>query len=86
MLVHTGFGATYAATQMFYGRLCLFQQDNANMFCMCVWSLGKRVQVYWPACIENVSHIVKRKIRPWRPRTLDQLQLHIKREWERFSL
>ena len=33
--------------------------------------------------IENVWRIMKRKIRQRRPRTVEQLKLYIKQEWER---
>ena len=78
---------------LFHGRTCLFQQDNAKPHSACVttaWLCSKRVRVLpWPVCgpdlspIENVWHIMKRKIRQRRPRTVEQLKLYIKQEWER---
>ena len=79
--------------RLFHGRPCLFQQDNAKPHSARVttaWLRSKRVQVLdWPACspdlspIENVWSIMKRKIQQWRPRTVEQLKLYIKQEWER---
>uniref|UniRef100_A0AAR2IMB0 Tc1-like transposase DDE domain-containing protein n=1 Tax=Pygocentrus nattereri TaxID=42514 RepID=A0AAR2IMB0_PYGNA len=79
--------------RLFQGCPCLFQQDNAKPHSARVttaWLRSKRV-LDWPACspnlspIENVWHIMKRKIRQWRPRTVEQLKLYIKQEWERNS-
>ena len=78
---------------LFHGRPCLFQQDNAKPHSArltTAWLRSKRVRVLdWPACspdlspIENVWRIMKRKIRQRRPRTVEQLKLYIKQEWER---
>ncbi|KAL6463867.1 hypothetical protein MHYP_G00282580 [Metynnis hypsauchen] len=75
------------------GRLCLFQQDNAKPHSARVttaWLHSKRVRILdWPACspdlspIENVWRIMKHKIQQRRPRTVEQLKLYIKQEWER---
>ena len=82
--------------RLFQRRPCLFIQDNAKPHSACVitaWLRSKRVRVLdWPACspdlslIENVSCIIKRKIRQWRPRTVEQLKSYIKQEWEKFHL
>ena len=79
--------------RLFHGRPCLFQQDNAkphSAHLTTAWLRSKRVRVLdWPACspdlspIENVWRIMKRKIRQRRPRTVEQLKLYIKQEWER---
>ena len=79
--------------RLFHGRPCLFQQDNAKPHSArltTAWLRSKRVRVLdWPACspdlspIENVWRIMKRKIRQRRPRTVEQLKLYIKQEWER---
>ena len=79
--------------RIFHGCPCLFQQDNAKPHSARVttaWLRSKRVRVLdWPACspdlspIENVWRIMKRKIRQRRPRTVEQLKLYIKQEWER---
>ncbi len=77
---------------LFQGHPCLFQ-DNSKPHSARVtaaWLRSKRVRVLdWPACspdlspIENVWRIMKRKIRQRRPRTVEQLKLYIKQEWER---
>ena len=79
--------------RLFHGRPCLFQQDNAKPHSARVttaWLRSKRVRVLdWPACspdlspIENVWHIMKRKIQQRRLWTVEQLKLYIKQEWER---
>uniref|UniRef100_A0AAR2K5U3 Tc1-like transposase DDE domain-containing protein n=1 Tax=Pygocentrus nattereri TaxID=42514 RepID=A0AAR2K5U3_PYGNA len=79
--------------RLFQGRPCLFQQDNAKPHSARVttaWLHSKRVRVLdWPACspdlspIENVWCVMKHKIRQLRPRTVEQLKLYIKQEWER---
>ena len=79
--------------RLFHGRPCLFQQDNDKPHSArltTAWLRSKRVRVLdWPACspdlspIENVWRIMKRKIRQRRPRTVEQLKLYIKQEWER---
>ena len=78
--------------RLFQGCPCLFQQDNAEPHSARVtkvWLRSKRVRVLdWPAYspdlspIENVWHIVKRKIRQRRPRTVEQLKSYNKQEWE----
>ena len=79
--------------RLFHGRPCLFQVDNAKPHSARVttaWLHSKRVrELDWPACspdlspIENVWRIMKRKIAQRRPRTVEQLKLYIKQEWER---
>ena len=79
--------------RLFHGRPGLFQEDNAKPHSARVttaWLHSKRVrELDWPACssdlspIENVWRIMKRKIAQRRPRTVEQLKLYIKQEWER---
>ena len=79
--------------RLFHGRPCLFQQDNAKPHSARVtttWLRSKIVRelglpAYSPdlSPIENVWRIMKCKIRLRRPRTVEQLKLYIKQEWER---
>ncbi len=53
------------------------------------WLHSRRVRVQnWPACspdispIENIWHIIKRKICQRRPQTLHQLETYIRQEWD----
>ncbi len=74
------------------GRPCVFQQDNAKPHTAAIttaWLRSRRVRVLnWPACspdlspIENIWHIIKRKIRQRLPRTLQQLETYIRQEWD----
>ncbi len=76
---------------MLPSRQRVFQQDNAKPHTAAittVWLRSRRVRVLnWPACspdlspIENIWHIIKRKIRQ-RPRTLQQLETYIRQEWD----
>ncbi len=62
---------------MLTSRQCLFQQDNAKPHTAAIttaWLHSRRVRVLnWPACspdlspLENIWHIIKRKIRQRRP-------------------
>ncbi len=68
---------------MLPSRQRLFQQDNAKPHTAAIttaWLRSRRVRVLnWPTCspdlspIENIWHIIKRKIRQRWPRTLQQL-------------
>ena len=58
-----------------------------------VWLCMHRVRVLdWPACsphlspIENVWCIMKRRIRQWRPQTVEQLKSCIYQEWAKIPL
>ncbi len=85
--VYKGFRATYAPLQ-----ITSFQQDNAKSHTAAIttaWLHRRRVQLLnWPACspdlspIENIWHIIKRKIRQRRPQTLQQLETYIRQEWD----
>ncbi len=78
--------------RLFQGRPCVFQQDNAKPHTAAIttaWLRSRRVRVLnWPAFspdlspIENIWHIIKRKIRQRWPRTLQQLETYIRQEWE----
>ena len=92
------FGGTYAAvkTVAFPRNSMLFQQDNARPHyaqVTTVWLCGHRVHVLdRPAYsldlspIENVWHIMKRRIRQWRPRTVEQLKSCRHQEWAKIPL
>ncbi len=77
---------------MLPSRRRVFQQDNAKPHTAAIttaWLHSRRVRVLnWPACspdlspIENIWHIIKRKIRQRRPRTLQQLETYIRQEWD----
>ncbi len=74
------------------GRPCVFQQDNAKPHTAAfttAWLRSRRVQLLnWSACspdlspIENIWRIIKQKIRQRRPRTLQQLEIYIRQEWD----
>ncbi len=78
--------------RLFQGRPCVFQQDIAKPHTAAIttaWLCSSIVRVLnWPACspdlspIENIWHIIKRKIRQRRPRTLQQLETYIRQEWD----
>ncbi len=77
---------------MLPSRQCVFQQDNAKPHTAAIttaWLRSRRVRVLnWPACspdlspIENIWHIITRKIRQRWPRTLQQLETYIRQEWD----
>ncbi len=74
---------------LFQGRPCVFQQDNAKPHTAVIttaWLRSRRARVLnWSACspdlspIENIWHIIKRKIRQ---RTHQQLETNIRQEWD----
>ncbi len=80
---------------LFQGRPCIFQQDNAKPHSAHItksWLRRKRVRVLdWPACspdlspIENVWHILKRKMRQRRPRTVAHLKTWLQEEWDKIT-
>ncbi len=80
---------------LFQGRPCIFQQDNAKPHSAHItksWLRRKRVRVLdWPACspdlspIENVWHILKRKMRQRRPRTVAHLKTCLQEEWDKIT-
>ncbi len=70
----------------------VFQQNYAKPHTTAIsmaWLCSRRVRVLnWPSCspdllpIENIWHIVKRKICQRRPQTLQQLETYIRQEWD----
>ncbi len=78
--------------RVFQGRPCVFQQDNAKPHTAAIttaWLHSRRVRVLnWAACspdlslIENIWHIIERKICQRRPWTLQQLETYIRQEWD----
>ncbi len=78
--------------RLFQGRPCIFQHDNARPHTASIttsWLRRRRIQVLkWPACspdlspIENIWHIIKRKMRQRRPKTVEQLEACIRQEWD----
>ncbi len=77
---------------MLPSRRRVFQQDNAKPHTADIttaWLRSRRVRVLnWPACspdlspIENIWRIIKRKINQRLPRTLQQLEIYIRQEWD----
>ncbi len=80
---------------MLLSRWSVFQQDKAKQHTAAIttaWLRSRRVRVLnWPACspdrspIENIWHIIKRKIHQRRLRTLQQLESYIRQEWDQIS-
>ncbi len=78
--------------RLFQGRPCVFQQDNAKPHTASIktaWLRSRRVRVLnLPACspdlspIENIWHIIKRKIHQRRPQTLQQLETYIRSKFQ----
>ncbi len=78
--------------RLFQGRSCVFQQDNAKPHTAAITTAWLRTRRVWvlncPACspdlsrIENIWHILKRKIHQRWPRTLQQLETYIRQEWD----
>ncbi len=77
---------------MLPSRRRVFQLDNAKLHTAAIttaWLRSRRVRVLiWPACspdlsaIENIWHIIKRKIHQRRPQTLQLLETYIRQKWE----
>uniref|UniRef100_A0A8C9REE1 Tc1-like transposase DDE domain-containing protein n=1 Tax=Scleropages formosus TaxID=113540 RepID=A0A8C9REE1_SCLFO len=82
--------------RLFQGRPCIFQQDNAKPHTASIttaWLRNRRVRVLnWPACspdlspIEDIWHIMKRKMRQRRQRTVEHLESCIRHEWDSIPL
>ncbi len=77
---------------MLPSRRRVFLQDNAKLHTAAIttaWLCSRRVRVLnWPTCspdlspIENIWHIIKRKICQRQPQTLQQLETYIRQEWD----
>ncbi len=82
--------------RLFQGRPCIFQHDNARPHTASIttsWLCRRRIRVLkWPACspdlspIENIWHIIKRKMRQRRPKTVEQLKACIRQEWDNIPI
>uniref|UniRef100_A0A9J8BPY1 Tc1-like transposase DDE domain-containing protein n=1 Tax=Cyprinus carpio carpio TaxID=630221 RepID=A0A9J8BPY1_CYPCA len=82
--------------RLFQGRPCIFQHDNARPHTASIttsWLRRRRIRVLkWPACspdlspIENIWHIIKRKMRQRRPKTVEQLKACIRQEWDNIPI
>ncbi len=82
--------------RLFQGRPCIFQHDNARPHTASIttsWLRRRRIRVLkWPACspdlspIENIWHIIKRKMRQRRPKTVEQLEAYIRQEWDNIPI
>ncbi len=82
--------------RLFQGRPCIFQHDNARPHTASIttsWLRRRRIRVLkWPACspdlspIENIWHIIKRKMRQRRPKTVEQLEACIRQEWDKIPI
>ncbi len=82
--------------RLFQGRPCIFQHDNARPHTASIttsWLRRRRIRVLkWPACspdlspIENIWHIIKRKMRQRRPKTVEQLEACIRQEWDNIPI
>ena len=80
--------------RLFPGSPCLFQQDNARPHSAQVTTawLHRGPVLDWPACgpdlfpLENVCHIIKRRIRQRQPQIVEQLKSCIDQEWTKIPL
>uniref|UniRef100_A0A9J7YW71 Tc1-like transposase DDE domain-containing protein n=1 Tax=Cyprinus carpio carpio TaxID=630221 RepID=A0A9J7YW71_CYPCA len=82
--------------RLFQGRPCIFQHDNARPHTASIttsWLRRRRIRVLkWPACspdlspTENIWHIIKRKMRQRRPKTVEQLEACIRQEWDNIAI
>ncbi len=89
---------TYAPiqTSSLQRRPCIFQHDNARPHTASIttsWLRRRRIRVLkWPACspdlspIENIWHIIKRKMRQRKPKTVEQLEACIRQEWDNIPI
>ncbi len=79
-----------SSRRLFQGRPCIFQHDNARPHTASIttsWLRRRRIRVLKDLSpIENIWHIIKRKMRQRRPKTVEQLEACIRQEWDNIPI
>ncbi len=72
----------------FQGRPCAFQHDNAKPHTAAITTAWLRSKSCSPdlSHVENIWGIIKQKIYQRRPQTLQQLETHIRQEWDQIPI